>query len=59
MTIADANYMDLVHRLLASGPVAGRLAQTLDTASIEPTADGLVGFCANSRQQFSGKGGRS
>jgi len=53
MTIAGTNYMDLVHRLLGGGAVAGRLPQTLETPSIEPSADGWVGFCTNSRQQFS------
>jgi len=29
------------------------LAPTVETPSIEPTSDGYVGFCTNSRQQFS------
>ncbi len=29
------------------------LAPSVETPSIEPTADGYVGFCTNSRQQFS------
>jgi crotonobetainyl-CoA:carnitine CoA-transferase CaiB-like acyl-CoA transferase len=52
MTLAGTNYMDLIHRLLGS-PDVGRLPQTVETPSIEPTADGYVGFCTNTRQQFS------
>jgi crotonobetainyl-CoA:carnitine CoA-transferase CaiB-like acyl-CoA transferase len=51
MTIGGTNYMDLIHRLLGS-PKIGGLPQSVETPSIEPTADGYVGFCTNSRQQF-------
>ncbi|MEE2679016.1 MAG: CoA transferase [Myxococcota bacterium] len=52
MTIAGTNYVDLMFQMLgveAEGP----LPQTVETPSIEPTQDGYVGFCTNSRQQFS------
>jgi crotonobetainyl-CoA:carnitine CoA-transferase CaiB-like acyl-CoA transferase len=52
MTVAGTNYMELIHRLLGEPPIAG-MPQTVETPSIEPTADGYVGFCTNSRQQFS------
>lgn len=50
LTIACTNYLDLTDRLLGSPPRAG-LPQSVETPSIEPTADGWVGFCTNSRQQ--------
>ncbi len=54
MTIAGTNYMDLLSRLLGvAAPEAGPLPMTVETPSIEPSADGYVGFCTNSRQQFS------
>lgn len=55
MTIAGTNYMDLVHRMLGGGDLDPQapLPMTQETPSIEPTADGYVGFCTNSRQQFS------
>ncbi len=52
MTIASTNYMDLLYRMLGV-EVEGGLPQSVETPSIEPTADGYVGFCTNSRQQFS------
>jgi crotonobetainyl-CoA:carnitine CoA-transferase CaiB-like acyl-CoA transferase len=52
MTIAGTNYMDLISRLLGLGEIGG-LPQSVETPSIEPSADGYVGFCTNSRQQFS------
>lgn len=33
-------------------PPVAFLAPTVETPSIEPTADGYVGFCTNARQQF-------
>ena len=51
MTLAGTNYMDLIHRLLGV-PLGDNLPQSVETPSIEPTADGYVGFCTNSRQQF-------
>jgi crotonobetainyl-CoA:carnitine CoA-transferase CaiB-like acyl-CoA transferase len=53
MTLAGTNYMDLIHRLLGSPDTGGGLPQSVETPSIEPTRDGYVGFCTNSRQQFS------
>jgi crotonobetainyl-CoA:carnitine CoA-transferase CaiB-like acyl-CoA transferase len=52
MTIAGTNYMDLLFDLLGIGELSG-LPQSLETPSIEPTRDGYVGFCTNTRQQFS------
>jgi crotonobetainyl-CoA:carnitine CoA-transferase CaiB-like acyl-CoA transferase len=52
-TIGGTNYTDLFWRILDSGPAEGPLPQTCETPSIEPTSDGYVGFCTNSRQQFS------
>jgi crotonobetainyl-CoA:carnitine CoA-transferase CaiB-like acyl-CoA transferase len=53
MTLAGTNYMDLIARLLGMEVKEGRLPQSAETPSIEPSADGYVGFCTNSRQQFS------
>jgi crotonobetainyl-CoA:carnitine CoA-transferase CaiB-like acyl-CoA transferase len=50
LTIACTNYMDLSFRLLGSAARDG-LPQSIEAPSIEPTADGWVGFCTNSRQQ--------
>jgi len=50
--IAASNYLELFHGLLGRPPVRG-LPQSVETPSIEPTADGWVGFCTNSAQQFS------
>ena len=36
----------------ADDPAEAFLGQSVETPSIEPTADGYVGFCTNSRQQF-------
>ncbi len=52
MTIAGTNYTDLLFQVLGLEPTGG-LPQTVETPSIEPTLDGYVGFCTNSRQQFS------
>jgi crotonobetainyl-CoA:carnitine CoA-transferase CaiB-like acyl-CoA transferase len=54
ITLAGTNYMDLNFRLLAGPPdpeKLGGLPQSVETPSIEPTRDGYVGFCTNSRQQ--------
>jgi crotonobetainyl-CoA:carnitine CoA-transferase CaiB-like acyl-CoA transferase len=54
MNVAGTNYMDLISRLLGVGaPEDGPLPMTQETPSIEPSSDGYVGFCTNSRQQFS------
>ncbi len=52
MNIAGTNYSDLMCSLLGVLP-SGPLPQSVETPSIEPTADGYVGFCTNTRQQFS------
>ncbi|MBW2418509.1 MAG: CoA transferase [Deltaproteobacteria bacterium] len=51
MNYASSNFIELAFRLLGvrlEGP-----AQSVETPSIEPTADGYVGFCTNTAQQFS------
>jgi crotonobetainyl-CoA:carnitine CoA-transferase CaiB-like acyl-CoA transferase len=56
ITLAGTNYVDLTFRLMAGPPdpeKLGGLPQSVETPSIEPTRDGYVGFCTNSRQQFS------
>ena len=50
------NYSETMNRLMNGGPGDPEhafLAPSVETPSIEPTADGYVGFCTNSRQQFS------
>jgi len=56
ITLAGTNYLDLAYRLMAGAPdpeKLGGLPQSVETPSIEPTRDGYVGFCTNSRQQVS------
>jgi crotonobetainyl-CoA:carnitine CoA-transferase CaiB-like acyl-CoA transferase len=57
INLTCTNYGDTMYRLMNGSaddppdpPFAG---QTVETPSIEPTADGYVGFCTNTRQQFS------
>jgi crotonobetainyl-CoA:carnitine CoA-transferase CaiB-like acyl-CoA transferase len=52
LNIAGSNYTDLLFRLLGLEPGPG-LPLSVETPSIEPTRDGYVGFCTNTRQQFS------
>jgi len=52
MNVAGSNFMDLFWGLLGRPALAGS-AQNVETPSIEPTADGYVGFCTNSAQQLS------
>jgi crotonobetainyl-CoA:carnitine CoA-transferase CaiB-like acyl-CoA transferase len=50
------NFSESMNRLMNGSPADPEhafLAPTVETPSIEPTADGYVGFCTNSRQQFS------
>ncbi len=50
------NFSESMNRLMNAGaedPPHAFLGQSVETPSIEPTADGYVGFCTNSRQQFS------
>ncbi len=51
MTIAANSYAEYIRRLLGSPPIKGA-TRTIETPSVEPTADGYVGFCTNSREQF-------
>ena len=58
--LADRSDDDRRHQLHGSDPPPAGLSrarrglpQSVETPSIEPTADGYVGFCTNSRQQFS------
>jgi crotonobetainyl-CoA:carnitine CoA-transferase CaiB-like acyl-CoA transferase len=49
-------FSESMNRLLNGSPddpAVAFLLPTVETPSIEPTADGHVGFCTNSRQQFS------
>ncbi len=50
------NFSETMNRMMNGGPGDPEhafLAPSVETPSIEPTADGYVGFCTNSRQQFS------
>jgi crotonobetainyl-CoA:carnitine CoA-transferase CaiB-like acyl-CoA transferase len=50
------NFSETMNRLMngsGSDPEHAFLAPSVETPSVEPTADGYVGFCTNSRQQFS------
>jgi crotonobetainyl-CoA:carnitine CoA-transferase CaiB-like acyl-CoA transferase len=51
MTIAANSYAEYIRRLLGSPPITGA-TRTIETPSVEPTLDGYVGFCTNSREQF-------
>jgi crotonobetainyl-CoA:carnitine CoA-transferase CaiB-like acyl-CoA transferase len=51
MTIAGGNYAEYNYALSGSPPIT-KVHRTFETPSIEPTLDGYVGFCTNSRQQF-------
>ena len=51
MTIAASSYAEYIRALLGSPPIVGA-RRTIETPSVEPTLDGYVGFCTNSRQQF-------
>jgi crotonobetainyl-CoA:carnitine CoA-transferase CaiB-like acyl-CoA transferase len=48
-------YSESMNRLMNGSPddpAVAFLAPSVETPSIEPTADGWVGFCTNARQQF-------
>jgi crotonobetainyl-CoA:carnitine CoA-transferase CaiB-like acyl-CoA transferase len=50
------NFSDTMNRLMqgsTADPPHALMAPVVETPSIEPTADGYVGFCTNARQQFS------
>lgn len=51
MTIAGANYADVLYSLNGR-PEITAVSRNFETPSVEPTLDGYVGFCTNSRQQF-------
>lgn len=51
MTIAASSYADYMRALAGNPPIVGP-RRTIETPSVEPTTDGYVGFCTNSRQQF-------
>jgi crotonobetainyl-CoA:carnitine CoA-transferase CaiB-like acyl-CoA transferase len=49
------NFSETMNRLMNGGPGDPEhafLAPTIETPSIEPTADGYVGFCTNARSQY-------
>lgn len=53
--IIFTNFSEAMNRLLNGGPGHPEhafLAPSVETPSIEPSADGYVGFCTNARQQF-------
>ena len=51
MTIAANSYAEYIRALLGSPPIQGA-TRTIETPSVEPTLDGYVGVCTNSREQF-------
>ena len=51
MTIAGGNYVNLGY-ILSGEPEITTVQRTFETPSVEPTLDGYVGVCTNSRQQF-------
>lgn len=53
LNLAGTSYTDLTWSLLGRPPLGeSPPARSIETPSIEPTADGWVGFTTNSRQQF-------
>src|SRR5690606_35014981 len=50
-TIAGTGKIDLTHVLAGRPPITAP-ARVIETPSIEPTADGLVGFMTMTRQHF-------
>src|SRR5262249_29419203 len=51
MTIAANTYAEVMYFLRGSQPITGP-GRTIETPSVQPTLDGYVGFCTNSREQF-------
>ncbi len=51
MTIAGGSYGQFAYQLAGSPPITA-VHRSFETPSIEPTVDGYVGFCTNSRAQF-------
>jgi crotonobetainyl-CoA:carnitine CoA-transferase CaiB-like acyl-CoA transferase len=52
MNIAGTMYADLLNSMLGRPEVEGTPSRTIELPSIEPSADGWVGFNTNSRQQY-------
>ena len=53
LALGTTNFMAVLWQMLEMpASLHGPLMPTVETPSIEPTADGFVGFCTNSRQQF-------
>jgi len=54
MAIATTNFLSVLFQMFGASPeLDGPLMPTVETPSIEPSSDGYVGFCTNTRQQFS------
>jgi crotonobetainyl-CoA:carnitine CoA-transferase CaiB-like acyl-CoA transferase len=51
MTLAAVSYTEYMRALVGNPPLVG-VRRSIETPSVEPTLDGYVGFCTNSRQQF-------
>jgi crotonobetainyl-CoA:carnitine CoA-transferase CaiB-like acyl-CoA transferase len=51
MTIAGGNYAEYMYELSGRPPIV-KVHRSFETPSVEPTVDGYVGFCTNTRQQF-------
>src|SRR5690349_805827 len=51
MTLAAVSYAEYMRALVGNPPIAG-VRRSIETPSVEPTLDGYVGFCTNSRVQF-------
>jgi crotonobetainyl-CoA:carnitine CoA-transferase CaiB-like acyl-CoA transferase len=51
MTLAAVSYAEYMRALAGNPPVVG-VRRSIETPSVEPTLDGYVGFCTNSRVQF-------
>jgi crotonobetainyl-CoA:carnitine CoA-transferase CaiB-like acyl-CoA transferase len=51
MTLAAVSYAEYTRALAGNPPIAG-VRRSIETPSVEPTLDGYVGFCTNSRVQF-------
>jgi crotonobetainyl-CoA:carnitine CoA-transferase CaiB-like acyl-CoA transferase len=54
MAIAAPNFLSVLFQMFGVAPdLYGPIMPTVETPSVEPTADGFAGFCTNTRQQFS------
>jgi crotonobetainyl-CoA:carnitine CoA-transferase CaiB-like acyl-CoA transferase len=51
MTLAAVSYAEYMRALVGNPPLVG-VRRSIETPSVEPTLDGYVGFCTNSRVQF-------